>query len=117
MNWIAIGVVGTWAGVMIAVYMTYLARKSARTSEAAATRAVEIQAESVDLERRKHWQQLVNDGVEAFKQRGTPVFYVYGLQGLNDEEKERLWKDIFLMHKGRMPRRLFRDDASITIKD
>ena len=108
MNWTTIGM---WVGVVIAAYMAYLARKSAKASEVAATRAVEIQAESVDLERRKHWEQLVKDGVEAFKQRGTPVSFVYALQDLNDEEKERLWQDIFRMHKGRMPRRSFKEDS------
>lgn len=108
MNWTA---VGTWVGVGIAAYMAYLAWRSARTSEKATRRAVEIQAESVDLERRKHWEQLVKDGVEAFKQRGTPVSFVYALQDLNDEDKEKLWQDIFLMHKGRMPRRSFKEDS------
>ena len=75
------------------------------------TESIAVQSQSVQLEKQKHWQRLIKDGVEAFKGRGTPAFYVFGLKDLSEEEKENLWQDIFLMHKGRMPRRSFKEDS------
>jgi len=129
MNWVEIGAVGTVVGAGVATYMAYLSRRSARDSERAAARAAEIQAELIDLqtesiriqaesiefEKAKQWEHWVTVAVEDFRIKGTPVYCIHSLQSLSEEEKEKLWQEVFLRYRYNPPRETFKE-ASKNIK-
>jgi hypothetical protein len=50
----------------------------------------------------------INEAAREFEKKGTPVNYIKSIV-LPDNKKEIIWKNCHLLHKGRLPDRLFSD--------
>jgi hypothetical protein len=97
-----IPVVSVIISIVAAVLSFYFSVKSKRH----AAESLEMMKKQYELSHSQTINQYIKEASESFKQKGTPFYYIKSLN-IVDEQKEEIWRQTFLRHKGRSPKRLF----------
>lgn len=71
-----------------------------------ANQSLAIMKEQYALNRSQVKNQYIDEACVAFEKKSTPFHYINSLS-VNLEEKEEIWKQCCIRHKGRIPKKTF----------
>lgn len=80
-------------------------RNQSNEAQKEIARLVDVFQKNQDNDLLLEKQQYIDNAVAAWKQRGTPEFYLNSLSQLSSEEKYEIHCSASLRHKGREPKR------------
>jgi hypothetical protein len=99
---IIIPIVSVIISITAAVFSFYFSVKSKKH----AAESLEMMRKQYELSHSQTINQYINEACASFKQKGTPFYYINSLN-IDEEKKEEIWRQTFLRHKGRPPKKTF----------